>query len=114
MFPGKESLIELEELARQQIRIYPDACDIGIQVVDDQLRTRIHRLCQNLAKIYKNKAKRWNGGSEWSCFIPFEQEGRNYIGVNLSVSYNTDRIRKANFFHIEICRGMQEETPFKG
>lgn len=113
MFPGKESFVQLEELAQKQTRIYPDACDVGIRVDEVELRNRIRQACKELAVIYKNQAERWNFGSKWSCFIPFEMEGREYIGVTLTVTFNEDRTRKVKFFHIDIQRSRQEEDPFK-
>jgi hypothetical protein len=117
-FPGKEALVTLEELAKQQTQIWPDSYDFGLRLTGSEiggnLQRTIHDACVELAKIYKNKKSKWVLGVGWECFIPFEMEGEDYVGVIVKVSLNGMYQRGVKFFTIDFSRHHQQEDPFKG
>jgi hypothetical protein len=118
MFPGKEAFVTLEELAEQQMQIWPDSCDRGLRITGSEiggnLQRTIHDACAELAKIYKNKKSKWTLGVGWECFVPFEMAGEIYIGVIVKVSLNGMYQRGVKFFTIDFYRHHQAENPFKG
>jgi hypothetical protein len=120
MFPGKEAFCILEDLACHQHQIWPDSCDGGIKLTEENasLQKVIHNACAELAKIYKNKKSKWTLGVSWECFVPFEIEDYNgaevFVGVIVKVSLNGMYKGGVKFFSIELNRHSQRESPFKG
>lgn len=112
MILGKEYLVQLEDLAAKQERIFPDAADVGLWVNSPSFRERVRALCQGLREIYLGKTRRWCCGSSWECFVPFEMEHGAYVGVTVRVSLNVTRKGKS-FFSIDIFRDEQVESPFR-
>jgi len=112
-FPGKEALVVLEQLEKQQVRIWPDSMDVGL-LHTNKLQITIHDACAELAKIYKNTKFKWHLGVSWGCFVPFEMEGGTWVGVNVKVSLNGTYARGVKFFDIEITRATRDISPFKG
>lgn len=116
-FPCKESLIELEILAKKQKRIYPDSADCGILITPDntsEINTAREAL-RDLMNFYGYKALNWgnphaSGGKSVSLFIPIEAEevindagddmDLGYAGVAVDVTYNRDATRKVEFITI--------------
>ena len=104
-FPSKENLIYFEELAKKQLPLFKDACDYGIKIgrhadtpfrVKDEARENLMALMQ----VYKYKLTRPNTArhpydtdfatcSKTELFIPFEREEGFYIGVKLTVHFDT-------------------------
>jgi len=118
MFPGKEALCVLEDLAKQQKQIWPDSCDVGLLLSENpNVQKIIHNACAELAKIYKNKKQKWHLGVSWECFVPFEIDEHNgvevFVGVIVKVSLNGTYTRGVKFFDIDFTRHSQKETPFK-
>lgn len=117
MFPGKEALITLEKLEKQQVRIWPDSMDIGLRITESEIGGNLQRTirdaCAELAKIYKNTKSKWTLGVGWECFVPFEMESGTYAGVKVKVCLNGMYQRGVKFFSIDITRHTQMENPFK-
>ncbi|RLB78626.1 MAG: hypothetical protein DRH24_14090, partial [Deltaproteobacteria bacterium] len=110
-FPEKEAAKTLEYWYEKQTRIYGDACDMGLWS-NPELKQILRQACRRLAKVYKGKTTRWVNGSSWECFIPFEQEGKQFVGAFYRVSYNRTRRRKA-YFSIDIFKAYFSIDIFK-
>ncbi len=119
MIIGKEYLIYLEKIANEQRKIYPDAADYGILVTHgDGVYTRISEAVNCLKETYKFKTSKWEGfrgsnGVNIKIFIPFEFDEGYYVGAEVVISYNIDKVRKKNFFSIDITNKSMKESPFK-
>lgn len=138
-FPGKENLIFFEDLEKAQSRIFPDACDIGIEVtntaqtlqgqskVGSKLKITARENILALMKIYPYKLDRpeharypydtdFKTCSTTSLFIPFEFDDGAYQGVNLTVKFETltrcGKVRE--FLNIEIERARRTHNEFGG
>lgn len=72
---GQEQLAELEVYAKQQRRIYPDACDFGVEATPE-VRKDIRRICTELAADYNSmkKVEPYPTGAtrKWCTIIPIE------------------------------------------
>lgn len=113
-FPCKEEVVEIENLVKQQIRIYKDSCDFGI-FNSFELQKKLHNLCAKLAKAYK--MQKWdtalNKGVQF--FVPFEQDGHCWHGETININLFTPTYKKQKvFFSIEIFHDSTSENPFKG
>jgi len=116
MTPGKENFIFFEDLHRVQHRLYDDACDVGI-VVDADMQKAISKNTAALAEIYKIERKYGDTvlprESTWSMFMPWEMEGGEYVGTNITLTYIQERKQNRNVLIISLIRGHQKKSPFK-
>jgi len=115
MFIGRESLVALETLAKTQVQIFPDACDVGIPD-SPQKDHQIWKIAQELSKDFFMKRHQWSSGATREWFIPFEAErtirGTDlYIGVRVKISRCSSKGRR--WFSIDINRDTTEEYPFQ-
>jgi hypothetical protein len=125
MIVGREQIIYFENLAKQQQRIYPDSADYGIECgsplssyCNGGVKKEVRENLMVLKKSFKIKVEKWDGGnsgygSTTTFFIPYEREDGHYIGINLSVSHNVDRVYKKEFLAIDISRARTAESPWK-
>ena len=100
-FPGKENLIYFEGLEKSQTRIWPDACDTGIEVTNckglkDAARENLMALMKCYAyKLFKPETARFPYDTDFdkcsltTIFIPFEFDEGAYVGVELKVDFQT-------------------------
>lgn len=89
-FPCKEEFLQLEQLAKRQVRIYNDSCDMGTYLTTQQV---------NELRAAVKELKMFYGGTNWTCNagrmkqgavngikIPFEIEGDTVLGVSIDVN----------------------------
>lgn len=89
MLPEKESLVFFERLASRQVRVFNDACDVGVKL-DASTKSLARRALLSLKECYDGKVRRHGRSLENSTteiFVPYEQEGDLYLGVLLEVTY---------------------------
>jgi hypothetical protein len=104
MIPHKEDLIELEQLAKRQKRMYPYATDLGVPYAEIDL-PRYRRAVKNLMDFYKYESRNIDSGKTVTMFIPFEHDEGRLVGIELSVSGWVDtQIAGGGFVSIEIRR----------
>lgn len=109
---GIETIRQLEELAKQQQRIFPDACDYGLWINSPKFKTYVRNLCKELRKDFVGKTEKWSCGCSWECFAPFEMEAGLYRGAKIKVSLNQTRKGK-EFFSIDVTSHAQEKSGFR-
>lgn len=111
-FPCKEEFMVFEQLERQQVQIYPDACDYGVRLKDIKNIEFVRKSLNELIKFYKNrngyKTRQWHNGKAVELFIPVELDGRFEEGVSLEVIFNNDSA--GGFITINIFRSRYEVT----
>lgn len=113
MIPCKESLVELEKLAKRQKLMYEDALDLGVPYAEVHLPS-YRNAVKELMDFYKYKAHKWASGKSIDLFIPFEFDEGHYVGVNVKVSGITDpNIAGGGFINIEIVRGFKPPSRTK-
>lgn len=54
MILGREGLVELEQIAKQQKQIYRDACDFGVEATSE-MRTQIRNACKMISRDVRGK-----------------------------------------------------------
>lgn len=118
MIVGIEHLKVLEEFAKRQTRVYPDACDYGYVWGDKEELSRLRNATVGLMELFEFESKRWGGpntegGKSVKLFIPFEQDGPEYAGVSVWIATCHDTFRKVIFTKIEIAPARQKEPGFK-
>lgn len=96
---GKEALRTLEAYAKQQTRIYPDACDYGIRETPE-IAAALRGALRELKDLEGGKVERWSTGCSFTTRLGFEHDEGKIQGVRVKVSRNQDR--KFAFFTIEI------------
>jgi len=102
----------LEGLMKKQVRLYPDACDLGVKV-NPQMKARVGWAVNGLKGIYKvQEEQTWSTGKSIAFQIPFEQDEGRYQGVILRVIFSIDRIRKFQSVSIELSRFSSSESGF--
>jgi len=107
MIVGREQLIELENLAKQQVQIFDDACDIGIETTEE-LRETIRRICRELqAEGFAGAVDRYAYGVSMLFFIPIEYEGDKVAGTEIKISRHKSPTKKKDFFTIEFERRLK-------
>jgi len=115
MTPGKEDFIFFEQLAKTQVRLYDDACDVGV-VVDKDMFNAISKHTTALSAIYKTEREYGDTvlprQSVWSMFMPWEMENGEYIGTHITLTFVQER-RKKRMLIIDLKRHRQKEDPFK-
>lgn len=120
MIVGRENLVELENIANLQRRVYNDACDFGV-VASDEITERIRNACKGLSADLKSKAsvQRYRGGctKTWTTFLPIEYsdyEPGATDGVLITVRLiEVDSKRYDNFFEIIIKRDTRKGDFYK-
>jgi len=110
MIVGREEIVQLEELGRQQKRIWNDSCDMGI-MYSVQLRDKLHAICTELKQTFKMTVDRWHNGTSCEFFIPIERDGQEYEGMKVRIAKHT--VKKLCFFSIDILRASQVDSGFK-
>jgi hypothetical protein len=121
MIVGREQIIFFENMAKTQIRIFPDACDYGVDVRENKaLKEEARKNLMWLMKTFEYKIEYSRNDSVTSMFIPYEMEegmameGKVYSGIKLTVSYTTSvNKKKYEFITIDIVRAVSEESGFK-
>ena len=112
MIPLKENLVFFEVLERIQVRIWPDSCDMGVWLTDNN-RQRIWKKLFELTDFYPHDVWRCEAGDQWGVVIkiPFEYDGpEHYQGCLLSLSiYHDPRTKKA-FMSINTAAHRWEKT----
>jgi hypothetical protein len=76
---GKEYIHPLEELARRQERIYPDACDYGIWDTP-AIRKTIKECLNGLKQLEGGEARTWTNGSSYTTRLGYEMDGDTVSG----------------------------------
>ncbi len=120
----KEPLIYLEKIARDQKRIYPDACDAGVIVTgtkDPVVTTIKDWLYTNPIGLdsLKKKTETWGDERTGRCqstsvFIPFEVDEGYYRGVRVLIGYHQDNARKIKFISVDFdYQASQKDDPYK-
>jgi hypothetical protein len=114
MIAGKKALVEIEELTKEQYRIFPDACDYGIWELSEY-RDRLRSASKRLSELYKSKTT-YLGLDDcnftWECFVPYKKEGDLFLGVKITVDRTVLRSSKS-FYTITIKQASQAENPFR-
>ena len=109
---GTEHLSILEAYAKEQRRVYDDACDFGV-IAGPEVKAQIRSACKGLADIYVNEKKVSNsypngGLAKWCTFIPIERcdYGHNMVdGIYVEVVLvETTTPRYPAYFTIQIKR----------
>lgn len=111
MIAAGEALYTLEQIVLRQHTIFNDSADVGL-LHTPELQKTLHDACADLAQTYRGKTTRWGSGVLWSCFVPFEQDGPLYSGVQVKVALNN--VNKKRFFTVDIIAAQQVGDPFKG
>lgn len=100
---GKEAIYELETLARQQTRIYPDACDYGILHTPARA-ARIRAALAELKELEGLRVERWYSGLCCHTRIALEMDGGRVQGCLIRVALHSPA-KGPRFFSIDITRG---------
>lgn len=114
-FPAKENLIFFENLEKNQVRLWDDACDIGIDLTKYPVhKEKARENLLGLMKCYAYKLERADDRrrSVTSIFIPFEFDEGAYLGVDLKVAFNT--VRGREYLHISIQRARKTQAEIEG
>ena len=122
MIVGREQLVVLEEFAKKQEQIYPDACDWGYRWIEGPIGmqevNRLRDAVAELVKIFKTKAGKWgdnqNGGKYAQFFVPYEQDEGQYSGVLVTVTTSFERKRRVTYTTIEFRQHRQADAGFRG
>lgn len=105
----KEEIAVLEELAKQQVQIYPDSADFGI-LASKEVKDIVREVITNLLPLPGSKIKsRYNGKN----YIKRSYELRVYWsksdGTIVFVTYHNDLLKKKEFFSIDFRNFGYEE-----
>lgn len=105
---GKEAIATFEKYAKQQVQIYPDACDYGV-VATDKVKDDMHYAVMELMALNKKKTATRN---EYSTGLSWEFKGTiliessedypgKYCGYQYTISYcETKKRNDKSFFTI--------------
>ncbi len=103
---GKEYLRPLEELAKQQQRIFNDSMDYGV-FATPQITQTIRAAMQGLKELEGIKVSRWSTGVSCKTRLGFEIEEGRVQGVEIEVALHT-LSRSKSFYSIDIERASWE------
>jgi hypothetical protein len=91
-FPAKENLIFFEGLGNDQVKLWNDSCDVGIDLTKypaKKIKARENLLTLMSTYAYKLEQADDRRHSVTTIFIPYEFDEGAYIGVTLRVAFNT-------------------------
>ena len=103
-FPEKESVVEFEQAAKKQERIYDDAADYGILL--DKANKKIFRdALKSLINFYGYTGEKWSSGQSWKIAIKVEEDeyrsGKFHCEI-LEITWNNDELRHKEFLTVDI------------
>ena len=104
MSVGKEEIAALGQLRDRQVRIYGDACDVGVWETPAVKKT-IRRALEGLRELEGGTARKWATGSSYTTRCGFEIDGDRVSGVQVCVSRCVTRDKRAFY-----CIDMQPTT----
>lgn len=116
MSVGKEEIHVFEELARQQVQIYDDACDIGV-IETPVVRRQIKNAVRTLANLegYLHTAHGSGFNCDWTTVrvrVGWEYDGPYVNGTEVEIVKVTDWQRKKVFYTISISgKSWLRESP---
>lgn len=132
-FPGKENLKHFENLNMTQSRIFPDSLDIGIEVtpgadtwassVKKDARENLLALMSMYAyELFRPETARFPYDTDFEkcsktrIFIPFEFDEGAYVGVTLTVDFQTITVRgkSREYLSIVIIRDRKRHSDIVG
>lgn len=87
---GKEAIVALEQLAAQSVRIYDDACDVGVWETP-AIRNAIRRALFELRDLEGGTAHRGLTFTAYRTRLGYERDGATVSGVAVCVTRNYDR-----------------------
>lgn len=102
-FPGKEELVDLEQIAKRQKRVYPDAIDVGI-VLDKSNKKKIKPVWAELQKLYGATITKYGTGQMTEIFVPVEMDGPYVSGIIVTLIYSNDKPRNMEVLSISFKR----------
>lgn len=102
----KEELHVIENFAKRQGQIYPDACDFGVRL-NERERHDLRTAIQDLRRCVPTKPveRAIHGRDTYTkteLFVPFEMDEGLVAGIRVTVEFHGDR--KGGFFTIESKR----------
>lgn len=104
--PCKEELYQLEQIARRQVQVFPDACDIGIRIDGDRNpseRAMIRKFIQDMA-CCQEQVIEYKEGKKWRFWLPIEIDDGREHGMAVSISYFKRRYKKVEYLSIYMKR----------
>jgi hypothetical protein len=108
----KEELHYFMELQKRQVQIYPDACDVGVIITDEE-RLLLRGMVKDLSEGLKTKMETWGDetradnktwGSSWECLLPFEYEDGYALGCMVKLNFHRAKVgaKMENIIEVEL------------
>jgi hypothetical protein len=98
---GKEEIFALEQIARRSVRIYQDACDVGVWETPE-IRNAVVAALRGLRELEGGVASIQRDGAEYTTRLAYEHDGDLVSGVEVTVGRFRDRRSKRNFYTFDI------------
>jgi hypothetical protein len=108
---GREELVTLETLARQQVSMYNDSCDIGIFETLD-IRNRIRTALQGIKELEGGRTRYWGGQQEnvsYTTFLAVEHDEGDDVGYLIDVSRVWHAKQRRHYYSIDITRATRTQ-----
>jgi len=85
--PCKEDLIDIEDIAKRQRRLFPDAADVGLWIKDEneQWLVELRRATKNLTKCHGSRIYKGPRLSTVNIFVPFEWDEGFIAGETVEI-----------------------------